>query len=73
MNNTPYNNGKVKIGAHYIPRATKYCDDEGACFVQDLYFSSNPMRDPRKRFIRTVVTISTVVTLYILICAYVFW
>jgi hypothetical protein len=73
MDNTPYNTGKIKIGAYYVPRSAQYESDDASAFVHDLFFPHTIERKTRRNFIRAVATIIGVVTLYILVCAYAFW
>jgi hypothetical protein len=73
MDNTPYNTGKIKIGAYYVPRKTHYASDDESAFVHDLFFPHTIERNNRRAFIRTAAAIIGVVTLYILVCAYAFW
>jgi hypothetical protein len=73
MDNTPYNTGKVKIGAYYMPSNSKYSADDESAFVHDLFFPHTVERNARRTFIKTTLAIIGVVTLYILVCAYAFW
>lgn len=61
---TPYNTGKVKIGAHYNPRNMQFSDEGASDFIHDLLFPHTAQRTNRIMLFKVGIGLVAFIVLY---------